>query len=425
MLLTLLMVIVFIGLLMVYSSSDDAEQSRIRQKEKTARALALAKEALLSHAIIDAVSTAQTSPRPGELPCPDRDNDGAADGGSACIPVGWFPWKTLELEELRDTADERLWYAVSEDFQDDGESEPVINSAATFNNLLHILNTSGVETGTAAAVILAPGSPMPGQTRSAADSVVADVIQQYLEGTNNDSDDTFTNEATSALNDQIIVITADELVEKATDVAMREARSVMKRYYRENHFYPYAEFDKWASCDANSASLQRTIGFLPVKSYQDGSTWPPLSEEPNSYPGPCPYLYSLSQQELDVYGLRDWFINQDWHKNIFSVIAPACTFDGCAKTGGVCTGCNTAGTFLSLNGTGGIQAMVVNVGAELANTVCAPGTNHTQARITYPGSGYDNLCDYLESVDNTDNNEAFVQQTESGTVNDEFLIVDP
>lgn len=422
----LLALIVFIGTFMVYSSSDDAGQSRIRQKEQTARALALAKETLLSHAIIDAVSNAsQSSPRPGELPCPDKDNDGAADGGNACTLVGWLPWKTLELEDLRDTADEHLWYAVSEDFQDDGNSEPVINSAATFSDLLHILDASGVETGTAAAVIIAPGSALAGQTRSAGDNVAADVIQQYLEGTNSDSDDTFTSETASGLNDQIIIITAEELVERATDLAMREAASVMKQYYNENHFYPYAEFDKWASCDANSASLQRTIGFLPVKSYQDSSTWPPLSEEPNSYPGPCPYSYSLSKEELGEYGLRDWFINQGWHKSIFGVIAPACTFDGCAKTGGVCTGCNSTGAFLSLSGAGGIQAMVVNVGVELANTVCAPGVSHTQARVIYPDSGYDNLCDYLESSDNTDNNEIFVQQTLSATANDDFLIVDP
>ncbi len=57
--------------------------------------------------------------RPGDLPCPDRDNDGDADAVPICngAALGRLPWKTLGLPDLRDGDGERLWYAVSSSFK--------------------------------------------------------------------------------------------------------------------------------------------------------------------------------------------------------------------------------------------------------------------------------------------------------------------
>lgn len=394
--LTLLMVIVFIGLLMVYSSSDDAEQSRIRQKEKTARALALAKETLLGHAIIDAISEPpqQATPRPGELPCPDRNNDGEANGGAACTSVGWFPWKTMRLEDLRDSADERLWYAVSEDFRDDGDvSETDINSATVFNELLHILDASGVETGSAAAVIIAPGSPLPGQTRSAGDSVAADVMQQYLEGTNNDSNDTFTNETTSTLNDQIVIITAEELVERAAELAIRQAAAAVRKYYNNNGFYPYPEFD--TVCDINTYSSLNPGG------HQNIAGLLPLSSDAN-----CPH---------DVLSMPAWFADNGWDKVIVYMAAPACS-------GSDTSNCNGGSNFLTLDGQTGIQAIVTNAGPALSGIECNVQPPYSQTR-PWP-TNYE-ICEYLETNENTDGDTIFVQPVSSAITNDVFLIVNP
>lgn len=391
-LLMLLALVVFLGTLMVYSSSDDAGESRIRQKEQTARALALAKESLLSHAVIDAVSnSSQITPRPGELPCPDKDNDGAADGGNACTLVGWLPWKTLELEDLRDTADERLWYAVSEDFQDDGD-EPAINSAATFNELLHILNAVGIETGTASAVIIAPGSALSGQTRSPDDNVAADVIQEYLEGTNNDLDDTFTNETTADLNDQVIIITANELVEKATDIAVRQAAAILRDYNDDNGFYPYPEFD--TVCDINTydnpGGHQNIAGLLPLS--RDGN---------------CPYTNVLT--------VPSWFIANGWDKVIAYMAAPACAGDTTSN-------CSGGGGFLTLDGQGSIQAMVADSGPMLNDIECQGWPPYDQTR---PWPTNFRLCEYLETNENTNGDTVFTQPVSSVTTNDGFLIVEP
>ena len=83
---------------------------------RTAAALAEARAALIGYAASD-------PNRPGELPCPDFDGDGrvtvAQDyRGTHCRTLtGWLPTYTLRLEDLRDGAGERLWYAVTDEYR--------------------------------------------------------------------------------------------------------------------------------------------------------------------------------------------------------------------------------------------------------------------------------------------------------------------
>ena len=387
--------IALLGMLAIYVSSDDAEQSRIRREEQSSRALALAKEVLISHAIIDAVTDpSQASPRPGELPCPARHDDGVSDGGSACSTVGWLPWKTLELEDLRDSAGARLWYAVSGDFRDDGINEPDINSAATFTGLLHILDASGFETGTAAAVIIAPGSALSGQTRSADDNVAADVIQQYLEGTNTDMDDSFSGETTISLNDQIVVITAEELVERASQLAIRQVAATIREYYNAEGYYPYPEFD--TICDIN------TYGPANPGGHQNIAALLPLTRDGN-----CPYDSVLS--------LPTWFTDNNWDKVIVYMVAPACV--GQDKNN-----CNGGGGFLTLGSQGGIRVMVADSGRVLGGVECSGQPSYTQIR---PWPTNYQICEYLETNENTDGDLIFIQPVSSATTNDVFLTVEP
>ncbi len=100
---------------------------------QTAKALAEAKAALIGYAVGRVVTPAVCSapgnncPRPGDLPCPDRNNDGLAeaDCGAPTVPdpswtrLGRLPSKTLGLPDLRDGAGERLWYAVSRSFREE------------------------------------------------------------------------------------------------------------------------------------------------------------------------------------------------------------------------------------------------------------------------------------------------------------------
>ena len=89
--------------------------------------------------------------RPGSFPCPDVDNDGSADGSNCENYVGRFPYKTLEAEDLRDAAGERLWYVLSPNFR---PNDPFPTSRSEGQ-----LTLTGARTQTKVAVLLiAPGN---------------------------------------------------------------------------------------------------------------------------------------------------------------------------------------------------------------------------------------------------------------------------
>ena len=141
------------------------------RNKKTAAALAQAKQALLAYSanqILVSINKGIPNPvtdcnlncqRPGDLPCPDRDNDGDADppcNGQA-QRLGRLPWKTLGLGDLRDGYGERLWYAVSNRYKNNTRV-PLLNSdtlgtISLRNNYGSLINDASVTTGLAAVVI--------------------------------------------------------------------------------------------------------------------------------------------------------------------------------------------------------------------------------------------------------------------------------
>ena len=104
-----MLVIMILGATAFLVSALSSSALRTARQETSASVLAQAKEALIGYAASD-------STRPGELPCPDINNDGVikitgpdADySGSNCMSlVGRLPWKTLGLPELRDASGEQ------------------------------------------------------------------------------------------------------------------------------------------------------------------------------------------------------------------------------------------------------------------------------------------------------------------------------
>lgn len=105
---------ILVGVLLAIAHSNALETQR---PQRTALALAKAKEALIAYAV--AVQPDTVAKRPGDLPCPDLDNDGHAEltCATAARRLGRLPWRTLGLPDLRDADGERLWYALSTRFQ--------------------------------------------------------------------------------------------------------------------------------------------------------------------------------------------------------------------------------------------------------------------------------------------------------------------
>ena len=104
-----------VGILAIGFTGDLARRNN--KQQQTTDALAKAKEALIGYA---AGVNLTAGYRPGDLPCPDINNDGTAGGSCSNgggTTLGRLPWKTLGIPDLRDGDGERLWYAVSSNFK--------------------------------------------------------------------------------------------------------------------------------------------------------------------------------------------------------------------------------------------------------------------------------------------------------------------
>lgn len=119
----IILTIIGIGAAFLLVSALNKANSQIGRDKITAAALAQAKEALIGYAA--GVDISNPGPRPGDLPCPDINNDGseeigcgnAAGSTGQNLRLGRLPWKSLGLPDLRDGYGERLWYAVSNNFK--------------------------------------------------------------------------------------------------------------------------------------------------------------------------------------------------------------------------------------------------------------------------------------------------------------------
>lgn len=162
---------------------DDAGgRAAAARQARSTEALALAREALIGYAISYAETHSASDPETGldsgqdygYLPCPDRENSASASlgacGARALAAFGRFPWRTLALPELRDGANECLWYGVAGSIKNNPKALQ-LNWDSPGHFELIAANGSALPVaaadGLAAAVVIAPGVALAHQTRSA------------------------------------------------------------------------------------------------------------------------------------------------------------------------------------------------------------------------------------------------------------------
>ena len=236
---------------------------------------------------------------PGRLPCPDTDDDdGLANSTPNCISggdavIGRLPWRDPDLglpEPLRDASGERLWYAVSQNFAYSISpfTADVINSntAGTITlldqagNLVYDGEDTTAGAGIA-AIIFAPGpitrrdedgngSYEYTQLRGTpvqrtdprnyldtyTDAAGAFDNAEFTNGESDSDDDGFilgpvfdADVGDIVVNDQMIVITAAELIEMAEKATLEFYRDALDEY-RDNvpgDRYPW--LDSWTTND--------------------------------------------------------------------------------------------------------------------------------------------------------------------------------
>jgi len=221
------------GFVLVGYGQGVLKQVEVKKFEHNTRVLKEAKQALLQYAYN---YPKFNSEGPGRLPCPAPDNTGLTGvlTLALCQSVGRLPWAESEMSfyDARDADGEQLWYAVSENFYNLGggaiinsDSEGTITLVDQSENIIYDGNGAGI-----AAIIIAPGPEMAGQDRNADPDDPANFLDSFngfdnavfTNGESDTNDDGFIlgpvfdqGQNINAVNDQMIVITAAEVIEMA------------------------------------------------------------------------------------------------------------------------------------------------------------------------------------------------------------------
>ena len=186
----LLLMVMFIAMVAISYflsaiSSDDIKQYQLDSSNK---AMQQAKQALIAYAATygDIDSDGDTIPDfPGEygfLPCPDYNaglSEGLEDNGNcgaqSVSKIGYLPWRTLGLPNLKDESGTCLMYAVTGDYKNDESAFPSFKAMMLnedSNGMFQVVDEAGVVIQGAnpgdriVAIVFAPGKPLPGQGRT-------------------------------------------------------------------------------------------------------------------------------------------------------------------------------------------------------------------------------------------------------------------
>jgi len=280
--------------------------------QQTMQTLAAAKQALLAWAVNNSVNL-------GQLPFPDRAHGGGYDGFSDCSPSG-TPFNEPASYRLligklpvygqtspcvgqqiglgldnNDHLENRLWYAVSrnvvhqyEYLSTDSRSDPVINPSIIHHPnypWLKVLDRNGkLISDRVAAVIIAPGENLGLQNRAEGarpdqflDSITKHGVLYANSDYNQPDEDFVMGSSTESIdtqdasvgrpylfNDQLVYITADELIKAINNRVIAESKWLLNAYERHNGFFPNAADFHTTTTQSNRyiAGVSQT-GFVP------------------------------------------------------------------------------------------------------------------------------------------------------------------
>lgn len=287
--LMLLLLLVSVGALAVFVSGLNSAAQQQEQDRVTSEALARAKEALIGFAAGMDIST---TGRPGDLPCPDINNDGIAETGCGnasgstgqSLRLGRLPWKSLGLPDLRDGYGERLWYAVSNNFKKNIRTA-TLNSdtpgTITVRDSTGAIVNDGGSFTAAIALIISPGRVLTRQdgVSQIRDAASANNPVNYLDIGNGEDNAVFVDGGTDGfiggdvrdsnnliVNDRVLAVTYDKLMPILEQRVAREVFNCLKDYASDplnQGRHPWAA-DMLASATGNYSDKSNTLfGRLP------------------------------------------------------------------------------------------------------------------------------------------------------------------
>lgn len=389
--LAILITIVSFSFLFSFITSNSVKNER---DKKTATALAEAKAGLIGFAVsvnlpnTTCLAAQNNCARPGDLPCPDTDDDGDAE--SSCgnpagttgqdDRIGRLPWKTLGLPDLRDGNGDRLWYAVSNSFKNNFRTSCTVPGAVgclnsdTVGTITvrrsdgTVINNASTGSGVV-AIVFSPGTPI---TRE--DGVVQDRgcsgcttnATNYLDVvTSVDDNSSFTdssatdgfiagpvldNSGRAILNDRLLTITIDEVMSVLEKRVANEALNCLKNYASSIPGGRYPWTTNGAGVYPSFAdSTDHRIGRIPDTLFTN-TVVSSLTLMPGTWPAAC-----------KIYSSSGWWLN--WKELVFYAVAwdrdPASTFPvpNCGDEPSV----KDCLTVVTLTGTQANQSVVVMV----------------------------------------------------------------
>lgn len=286
--------------------------SKEKSFEHNKKVLQQAKNALLMYAYNYPSNNPDRGP--GRLPCPDTDNDGVPNSSFNCISgtalVGRFPWFDAEMNfyDARDSNGERLWYAVSKNFAntispvtDDVINSDTLGSISIADQTGKLIYDASSGNGVA-AVIIAPGKPIersgslqdrnpgledPDDTSADTELGIIDETR-YLDTVTinstvfdnddlvNDNQDGFIlgpvydSSNNIVINDQFIIITAEEITAIAEKSVLNTYSDAIKDYQKNiwgtttaNYRFPWLDDYSTTNLDAYDADINSVIGRIP------------------------------------------------------------------------------------------------------------------------------------------------------------------
>lgn len=350
---TLIMLLFIVGLAAVgyLLHALNPATIKIERDKKTAEALAEAKAALIGYAAgvnLTPGLCGTNCPRPGDLPCPDTDNNGVAEpacgnaaGSSQSSRLGRLPWKTLGLSDLRDGSGERLWYAVSNRYKYNTRYRPLNSDTLATITLRdstgNIINDGSSTTGLT-AVIIAPGEPLVRQ-----DALVQhrsdlneDLASHYLDIAFGEDNQNFTDGSTNGfiaglvkaadgsviVNDRIITISHDEMLKVMETRVLAEVENSLLDYYCGIGNVSYST----KSCTVPGASLPYAATFIntgclgrndaELTCSEAGATRGRIPAYPITPWSPTSILRASRN--------NNWFQMNAWREVVYYAVAPAC-----------------------------------------------------------------------------------------------------
>lgn len=331
-------------------SAWNSSAQRLAQEQKNQEVLQQARDALIAYAVS---VYPLNSDRPGDLPCPDLDNDGKKDNGCGNASgstgqdkrLGRLPWKSLGLPDLRDASGERLWYAVSNNFKENARHLP-LNSDTP--GTIQVADNAGNVIPNIVAVVIAPGPALQRlganavQDRSPAgqndphnylDTSGTEDNADFIDSTNNGFVNGLVRDAQGNLlvNDNLLVITYNDLmplIEKKVAATVMRCLTSYAAFndgtYNNLGRYPWPASMSTSAGGSYDDSANTLYGRIPNLMCNTAGTGLGMTKDPL-----CPTTLGTNPGMLASWGgiedctiTHPWFSN-NWREQVFYAVADA------------------------------------------------------------------------------------------------------